>query len=59
LWYWFAAGLAGYTLFSTLKSPLFIGFSLGLLWGDVTTGMIVGKNLVTIQKNGVNHSQHF
>lgn len=21
LWYWFAAGLAGYGLFSTLKSP--------------------------------------
>ncbi len=45
LWYWFAAGLAGYTLFSTLKSPLFIGFSLGLLWGDVTTGMIVGASI--------------
>ena len=45
LWYWFAAGLAGYTLFSTLKSPLFIGFGLGLLWGDVTTGMIVGASI--------------
>lgn len=45
LWYWFAAGLAGYGLFSTLKSPLFIGFGLGLLWGDVNTGMIVGASI--------------
>ena len=48
LWYWFAAGLAGYTLFSTLKSPLFIGFGLGLLWGEVTTGMIVGASIEMI-----------
>ena len=35
----------GYGLFSTLKSPLFIGFGLGLLWGDVNTGMIVGASI--------------
>lgn len=45
LWYWFGASLAGYGLFSTLKSPLFIGFALGLIWGDVKTGMIVGGSI--------------
>lgn len=45
LWYWLAASLAGYTIFPTLKSPTFIGFALGLLWGNVTTGLIVGASI--------------
>lgn len=48
LWYWFSAGLAGYTLFRMLKSPTFIGFCLGLLWGDVTTGLIAGGSIEVI-----------
>lgn len=48
LWYWFSAGLAGYTLFSMLKSPTFIGFSLGLLWGDPVTGIIAGGSIEVV-----------
>ncbi len=48
LWYWFSAGLAGYTLFRALKSPTFIGFCLGLLWGDPTTGIIAGGSIEVI-----------
>ncbi|MGI6154527.1 MAG: PTS mannose/fructose/sorbose/N-acetylgalactosamine transporter subunit IIC [Enterococcus lemanii] len=48
LWYWIAASLAGYTLFSTLKSPTFIGFVLGLIAGDVTTGLITGAGIEVI-----------
>lgn len=48
LWYWFAASLAGYTLFSTLKSPTFIGFVLGLIWGDPVTGVIAGGSIEVI-----------
>lgn len=48
LWYWFAGGLVGYTLFRMLKSPTFIGFGLGLLWGDVTTGLIAGGSIEVI-----------
>lgn len=48
LWYWFAAGLAGYTLYPMLKSPTFIGFCLGLIWGDVTTGLIAGAGIEVI-----------
>lgn len=42
LWYWFAGSIAGYTLFPTLKSPLFIGFILGLLTGDPVKGIQAG-----------------
>lgn len=48
LWYWFAAGLAGYTLFSMLKSPTFIGFTLGLLWGDPVVGIIAGGSIEVV-----------
>lgn len=48
LWYWFSAGLAGYTLFSMLKSPTFIGFSLGLLWGDPVTGIMAGGSIEVV-----------
>ncbi|MEG0679150.1 MAG: PTS sugar transporter subunit IIC [Carnobacterium sp.] len=48
LWYWFAAGLAGYTLFTTLKSPTFIGLILGLIWGDVNTGLVTGAGIEVI-----------
>lgn len=48
LWYWFAGGLVGYTLFRMLKSPTFIGFWLGLLWGDPTTGLIAGGSIEVI-----------
>lgn len=48
LWYWFAASLAGYTLFSMLKSPTFIGFVLGLIWGDPVTGLIAGGSIEVI-----------
>lgn len=48
LWFWFAGGLAGYTLFSTLKSPTFIGFILGLIWGDPVTGIIAGGSIEVI-----------
>lgn len=48
LWYWFAASLAGYTLFSTLKSPTFIGFVLGLIWGDPVLGITAGGSIEVI-----------
>lgn len=48
IWYWFSAGLAGYTLFRMLKSPTFIGFVLGLLWGDPTTGIVAGGSIEVI-----------
>lgn len=48
LWYWFSAGLAGYTLFSMLKSPTFIGFCLGLLWGDPVTGIMAGGSIEVV-----------
>ena len=48
LWYWFAASLAGYTLFSTLKSPTFIGFVLGLIWGDPILGITAGGSIEVI-----------
>lgn len=48
LWYWFAAGLAGYTLFPILKSPTFIGFTLGLIVGDVNTGLVTGAGIEVI-----------
>lgn len=48
LWYFFAASLAGYTLYPTFKSPTFIGFCLGLLWGDVETGLIAGAGIEVI-----------
>lgn len=48
IWYWFAASIAGYTLYPTLKSPTFIGFVLGLLWGDMTTGLITGAGIEVI-----------
>lgn len=48
LWYWFAASLAGYTLFSTLKSPTFIGFILGLICGEPVKGVIAGGSIEVI-----------
>lgn len=48
LWYWIAASLAGYTLYPILKSPTFIGFVLGLMSGDVTTGLITGAGIEVI-----------
>lgn len=48
LWYWFAASLAGYTLFSTLKSPTFIGFVLGLIWGNPVLGITAGGSIEVI-----------
>lgn len=48
LWYWISAGLLGYTLFRALKSPTFIGFCLGLLWGDPVTGIIAGGSIEVI-----------
>lgn len=48
LWFWFAASLAGYTLYPMFKSPTFIGFALGLVWGDVTTGLIAGAGIEVI-----------
>lgn len=48
LWYWIAASIAGYTLYPILKSPTFIGFALGLFWGDVTTGLITGAGIEVI-----------
>lgn len=48
LWYWFAASLAGYTLFSMLKSPTFIGMILGLIYGDPVKGIIAGGSIEVI-----------
>lgn len=48
LWYWFAAGLAGYTLFSCLKSPIFIGFVLGIIYGNMSVGLITGASIEVI-----------
>lgn len=48
IWFWVAGGLVGYTLFSTLKSPTFIGFVLGLIWGDPVKGLIAGGSIEVI-----------
>ncbi|MGM0215988.1 PTS mannose/fructose/sorbose/N-acetylgalactosamine transporter subunit IIC [Enterococcus sp. AZ109] len=48
LWFWISASIAGFSLFPTLKSPTFIGFVLGLLWGDVQTGLITGAGIEVI-----------
>lgn len=45
LWFWFAASLAGYNWIQTLKSPIVVGTVLGLLAGDVETGLITGGSI--------------
>lgn len=45
LWFWFAGSLAGYSLIQLLKSPLFIGTVLGLLCGQLETGLICGGSI--------------
>lgn len=48
IWYWIAGSLCGYTLFSTLKSPTFIGFILGLIAGDPAKGIMAGGAIEVI-----------
>ncbi len=45
LWFWFAASLAGYSWIQTLKSPLVIGTVLGLLTGNLETGLVAGGSI--------------
>lgn len=45
LWFWFAASLAGYNWIQTLKSPLVIGTVLGLLTGNLETGLVAGGSI--------------
>ena len=45
LWFWFAASLAGYNWIQTLKPPIVVGTVLGLLAGDVETGLITGGSI--------------
>lgn len=45
LWFWWAAGLAGYSFIQTMKSPLLVGTVLGALTGNLETGVITGGSI--------------
>lgn len=45
LWFWWAAGLAGYSFIQTMKSPLVVGTVLGALTGNLETGVITGGSI--------------
>lgn len=45
LWFWFAGSLAGYSMIQMLKSPLFIGTVLGLVSGNLETGLVCGASI--------------
>lgn len=45
IWFWWAAGLAGYSFIQTMKSPLVVGTVLGALTGNLETGVVVGGSI--------------
>ena len=48
LYYWFCATVIGYTFSDAFYSPVVVGFILGLLLGDVSTGLILGATIQLI-----------
>lgn len=47
-YYWFCCSVIGYTFSDAFYSPVVVGFILGLLLGDVTTGLILGATIQLI-----------
>lgn len=45
LYFWIVGGLPVYGVFAALKQPLFVGFFVGLVTGDMTTSMIVAASV--------------
>lgn len=45
VFYWFGMSRIGYHFTYSLASPLMLGFILGLVYGDVSTGLIIGANI--------------
>jgi D-glucosaminate-specific PTS system IIC component len=45
IWYFVAHCNAGYTLTTPLRSPLFIGFLLGIFMGDMDNGLVIGASI--------------
>ncbi len=48
IYYWFSASVVGYTFSDAFYSPVIVGFCLGLLLGDLTTGLMLGATIQLI-----------
>ncbi|MDF7639796.1 PTS sugar transporter subunit IIC [Lactobacillus sp. ESL0791] len=53
-WYWIGGSFIGYTIYPIVISPSVIGLVFGLLYGNVTTGLIAGASLEVIYIGMVN-----
>lgn len=54
VWYWLGGSFIGYTIYPIVISPTVIGMVFGLLYGDLTTGLIAGASLEVIYIGMVN-----
>lgn len=45
LFYWFGMSRIGYHFTYSLASPIMLGFLLGLVYGDIPTGLMIGANI--------------
>lgn len=45
LFYWFGMSRIGYHFTYSLASPLMLGAIMGVIYGDLTTGLIIGANI--------------
>ena len=48
IYYWFTFSVIGYTFSNAFFSPVVTGFVLGLILGDVSTGLILGATIQLI-----------